>query len=329
MVMTNEVGGDELKRLANLAEDERYQPLYDDSPPMESADEITLNAGLTDEQITDALFWHQFRNGVMLVSAEAGEGKGVFGNMVAWKFKRYFPGCKLILDYLPRRPMGFYHYFDKNFIVKQVDRMALLAKGEVSDDYELPPDYEVPKEKVENFRVQAKEWVSSEGEVFFQNSIAILDEYRRRHNKRRPHDPLGILLTDIYNVRRHLNTLIMGITVKPRELDDKTCIPHVKYHVKMRRACKVEDIHNARYHTFVATMHKVKYDTVLEKLVNLGKPYSFLINAARPRPEIGEKPEDYKDMTFDPKSPYYCWYDLFNSENAIALNIPKSLRKEQ
>lgn len=268
---------------------------------------------LTEDQISDALFWHKFRDGqsasLMLVSGEGGSGKGVFMNMLAWKFKRYYPDCKTILDYMPRRPMGVYHLFNQDFIVDQVDRMAKIAKGECANP--------------ESFRQKVNSWVSSSGEVFLKNSIQCYDEYRRYHNKRRPHNPMGILLTDMYNIGRHMDTLIVGATVKPGELDEKSCMPHVKYHVKMQKDTRTDMV-------FIATINWVRWSVIEGMFVPYGK-YSFPIDAGKPRPELGYKPEDkeVRRQTFNPDSDYYSWVDLFNSKNSIALGIPKSMRREQ
>ena len=286
---------------------------YSDDGSIELNQEFPELPDLTAEQIQDALFWYKFRDGLtaslMLVSGEGGSGKGVMMNMLAWKFKRYFPGCKTILDYLPRRPMGKYHLFNQDFIVNQVDRMAKIANGECSN--------------ADAFKEKMKTWVSSDGEVLLKNSIQCYDEYRRYHNKRRPHNPMGILLTDQYNISRHLDTLIVGATVKPGELDEKSCMPHVKYHVKMQVDTKND-------HIFIATINWVRWSTIEGRFIILGK-YSFPVNAAKPREELGWKPEDkeIRRQTFDPASDYYCWYDLYNSKNSIALGVPKSMRKEQ
>ena len=290
------------------------EPIFDESVSAFNSDGgIELNADLIPDQIEDAVFWNRFRTGqeasVMLITGEGGSGKGVLLDMICWKFKRYYPNCKAILDFIPRRPFGHYHLFDTSFVVNQVDKMAAIAKGECSN----------PKA----FEEKSRAWLASDGQVFFKNSVVGLDEIRKYHNKRRCGHPMGILLTDFYTIGRHLDTLLIGATVKENELDNKAYLPHVKYHVKMRK-----DLNNE--YVFIASINWVQWDKMDERFFVLGK-YAFPINGAAPHPEIGLKPDDeyLRRQTFDPKSDYYCWFDLFNSKNAQSLNIPKSMRKEQ
>ena len=270
---------------------------------------------LTQDQIDDALFWHKFRDGqmasLMLVSGEGGTGKDVLASMLGWKFKRYFPNCKTLLDFIPRRPMGEYHLFNQAFIVDQVDRMAKIANGECSDP--------------NSFKEKSNSWMSTDGEVLIKNSIQIYQEYRRYHKKRRPVNPMGILLTDIYNIGRHLDTLIVGTTVKQNELDRFECLPHVKYHCKMSK----DEGRKSNPDVYIANMNWVRWSPIEDSFIRIAT-YRFPINAAKPRPELGIKPEDIeiRRQTSDPQSDYYCWYDLYNSKSAIALGIPKSMRSQ-
>lgn len=296
--------------------------VYDESDCSYSQDDegLELNnvmAGyppLTEDQMLDALQWSKYRDGtkanLMLITGEGGSGKDVLSSMLAWKFGRYFPGCKRILDYRPRRPMGQYHFFNQSFMVQQVDRMATIANDECSNPA--------------SFQEKTKEWMSTGGEVFFKNSIQVYQEYKKYHYRRRPHQPMGLMLNDMYNIGRHMFTLTIGTTVKKAELDRFSCLPHVKYHCKM-----MPDDKNK--HVYIATMCRVRWSAEEDDFIVLGK-YRFPIYAAVPRPELGIKPEDHaiRRQTSDPKSDYYCWYDLYNSDSAIALGIPKSMRpKEQ
>jgi len=245
----------------------------------------------------------------MLVTGEGGSGKDVFSTMLAWKFKRYYPHCKAILDFIPRRPMGMYYLFNQSFLVDQVDRMAKIANGECSD--------------AKSFNEKTKSWMSSDGEVFLKNSVQVYQEYKKYHYKRRPHHPMGLMLNDQYNIARHLDTLIIGTTVKKDELDSKSCLPHVKFHAKM-----IKDTKNQ--HIYICNMNGVKWDEFSQNFVRVWS-YRFPVNGIKGRPELGIKPDDpdVRAQTAVPDSDLFCWYDLNSSKNAIALGVPKSMRKEQ
>lgn len=268
---------------------------------------------LTEDQITDALFWYKFRDGqsasLMLITGDGGNGKDVIASMIAWKFKRYFPECKIVLDFIPRRPMGQYYLFNQNFIINQVDRMAKIANGECSD----------PK----SFDEKMKAWMSSAGEVVLKNSVQVYQEYKRYHNWRKPNNPMGLLLNDEYSIGRHLDTLIIGTAVKQSELDKNACLSHVKYHAKMTKDKTAE-------HVYICNMNWVRWSPIEERFI-VFQSYTFPVNAIKDRPELGVKPDDdfIRRQTAVPKSDYYCWYDLYNSKSAIALGIPKSMRREQ
>ena len=268
---------------------------------------------LTADQIEEADYLRRFRDGqtasLMLITGEGGSGKDVTSSMFAWKFKRYYPHCKVLLDFRPRRLMGSYYYFNQDFLVNQVDRMAKIANDECADS--------------KAFNEKTKSWMSTDGEVFLKNSIQVYQEYKKYHYKRRPHNPMGLMLNDQYNIARHLDTLIIGTTVKMNELDTKSCLPHVKFHAKM-----VKDTKNK--HIYICNMNGVKWNEY-ELSFNRLWSYRFPINAIKDRPELGIKPNDeyIRRQTAIPSSDYYCWYDLYNSKSAIALGVPKSMRKEQ
>lgn len=297
---------------------------YDDSPPIKDKDGVIVNDGLTDFEKDDAVFHYNIFIGkcaLSICTGEIGSGKDVFCATCTFKHKKYFPKRKAVLDFLPRRPYGAYYYFDKAFIVEQVDRMTKMAKEDCSKS-----DI---KEALKNFdREKAtEEWVTSAGQVFLRNSDLWFQEFRKYQLARRPGHPLGILLTDVYNVRRHLQAVIYGTTVRVKDLDKKSCLPFVTYHVKM-----YED--TGKNHYFIAVINKVKWDEHKEDFTYMGK-VRYGIDGSKPRPEIGLKPPIdtiegrlARELSFDPASEYYCFMDLFNSENAIQLEASKSLRRE-
>lgn len=321
------------------------ETLFDDSPGIGDPANVEINGDLYPHEVNEAIFWAKlFKElyGLMVVTGPRGHGKGVFMFMLCWKFKRYF-NYKVLLDTKPRRVFGRYLPFTDATISEQVDRMKEVAEGERTED-----------------------WDSDAGEVMLRKSVWGMDEFRRRMYKREPHKPVNKLMNSFFNIIRHLQAFVIGATVKINELDYRSCLPHVDYHVKMT---KIDE------RKFLASINKVKWDEVNERFILIWKK-SYRVDAAKPRIELGLKPAhlrrgdivgyksvigQYKllekdgekyfqdvdengEIVFEShyeyftkedcvfswhEDIYYCWFDLFNSENAVGLDVPKSMRPKK
>jgi len=292
-----------IEDLAGLDED----VLFDETPEYgEGVYDFQLNPNLTAEEVEDALFWARFMRGIMLVDGPAGSGKGMVSNMIAWKMKRYFNKTAL-LDYKPRRLFGIYHPFNTQVLVEQLTRMSKYVSAGVKESRGGMQQSQILKDL-------AHEWVSKKGQVFLKNSVLVLDEVKRYMDKRRPFNPMGLVLDDIFDIWRHLDILIIGVTIDSRKLDQKRFIPAMTTEIRTTWLTPYTlKKHGLSDCSALYTIYPVRYvgqagEGVLEVA---GKPIHRVIEGGKPRECLGGK----------------RWIDLYNTKDAKAISVPTSLRK--
>lgn len=100
--------------------------LYDTAPPKDG--KITIRRNLTEIEKEDAEYWKKYCAGVMLVTGEAGGGKGVYIHMVAKKLSYYF-GKLVVTDTHPRELFGACIPFSFPMLVEQLDRLQEIESG--------------------------------------------------------------------------------------------------------------------------------------------------------------------------------------------------------
>jgi len=286
--------------------------LYDESP--EYGDDVydfNLNPDLTDEEIEDAMFWSKFMRGIMLVSGPAGSGKGLFAIMLAWKMRYYF-GKTIMLDYRPRRIFGKYHPFNQQVLVDQISRMSQVATGEVQQEIAKTKG---GTEENPTLDGMTREWIATSGKVFLQNSVLCLDEFKNYMYKRRPHNPMGITLGHIFDIWRHLDILIVGMTIDQSELDRYSCIPKLTTEVRCSWLTEhtIQKYGLAPY-SCMATIYPLRYvGTAGEGVLEVsGKAHRVIVEGGKPRERLGGK----------------RWVDLYNTKDAKIIQAPKSLTRK-
>jgi hypothetical protein len=281
------------------------ESLFDESPEYGEVYDFQLTPNLTAEEVEDALFWARFMRGIMLVDGPAGSGKGMVSNMISWKMKRYF-NKKVLLDYKPRRAFGVYHPFNTQVLVEQLGRMSSLAKG---DEVQANIAFQNPLMKD-----LTHEWMTSKGQVFLKNSVLVLDEVKRYMDKRRPFNPMGLVLDDIFDIWRHLDILIIGATIDKNKLDQKRFIPAMTTEIRCTWLTPYTvQRHGLSEYSALYTIYPLRYvgaagEGVLEVA---GRPINRVIEGGKPRECLDGK----------------RWVDIYNTKDAKAISVPKSLRK--
>lgn len=281
--------------------------LYDFAPEYDADAVYRLADGLTDEEKDDAEFWKQYRRGLMLVTGPPGQGKDLFLHMLAYKMKRYFM-MNAILDSKPRKLFGTYIPFSQEFLVEQLDRLMEVSTGVVKDfDPENPP---LVKPHVE----RDGRWISSRGEVFIRRAVWGLNEFGSRYMYRRePHQPIKRALLKTFTIWRHLQSLIIGVGTEREDIDG-SCFPKVTCEVRMQRLSVLDGrILNPERLVFGAMIYPLRYVSATGELMVSGKPQPLVIDADVPKDCLSG----------------YAWKDLFNTDNAVGFEPPKSMRRKR
>lgn len=273
--------------------------LYDDSPEFDPEDNYILNPNLTDEEIEDALFWRDYLRGIMLVTGMPGQGKDMFVHMLAWKMRHYFHKT-IISDSRPREEFGHYIPFNIDFLVDQLDRISEVATHTVKDyDPENPP-------KVMPHATPDGRWISSKGQVFMRRSVMILDEFGSRYmHIRRPLNPVQVTLLQLFPFWRHLQCLILGVGTERNDFSPR-CFPKVTAEARCFRISKTRLI-------FGVALYPLRHIGATGELEIAGRPAKFPLNGEKPRDCLGG----------------LAWKDLYNTDNAVAMEAQKSLRPKK
>jgi hypothetical protein len=243
---------------------------------------VELNSGLQEWEVEDA--WSIVRwlkgngpffgiAGIMLVSGPPRQGKGLFSNTLAWKIKRYFKGKHILRDDHPTDIFGKYTLLNEDTVMADVARMSVAAEGDV------PKEARKAKDKA-RLAVAVREWQQQQGEILFQNSVVLKDEFWKDMNKRRPMNPMNLLFGGLIKMWGHLDMLLIGIIQNYRDLDRFTCLPFVQMHVKCTWCSSIPD-------TTEVNLYHVQWSDARQKLIPTEKrPVRILLNGGRPRPEL-------------------------------------------
>lgn len=299
------VTGEKLDDLALLARFEKY----DETPDEGEFFGINLMPDVSDVEVNAAQQISSYTRGIMLVTGMPRQGKGLYATTLAWKLRRYF-GKRVIMDYRPRKLFDDtrgnrepYQFFNEAVFVNELEKMGKMATGE------MPKEISVRnKELLQKITNISNMWMDEKGEGMFKDAVLVLDEGWRYFLKRRPHNPMGILLAGLIKLWGHLDLLIVIVAPKMDELDDFTCIPYLNYHVACSWMLTRPDTVLARIYT---------RRVIGKKGVHMvrGKPKKFEIDGAKPRDVLGGK----------------RYYDLYRSKSAVKVissKIPKLGKSE-
>lgn len=127
MVIYNDIDWENIKDINDVMKLSKSL-VFEEVETRQDIDMVKLNPNLTEEEIEDAFFWKNYIRGLMLVTGEAGAGKGIFMHMVAYKMRYYFNKL-IITDTKPRESFGMNIPFSIPMFVEQVARMEEIEKG--------------------------------------------------------------------------------------------------------------------------------------------------------------------------------------------------------
>ena len=222
--------------------------------------------------------------------------QSVLVNMVAYKMKHFF-GLTPILDYKPCAPFGYYEFFDTKLFVTEVQKIANAAKVQVHDSQNKDESYNLIED-------MALKW-AEDNRKLLRNSVLVLNEFPRYMEKRRPHKPITILLSHLFTIWRHLGILIIGVATRTDYLDQRA-FKELSMEVRCTWLASMPD-------TFMAMLYPRKFVQATGVTEIIGTPTPLIIDIAKPRDILNG----------------LAWKDLFNTENDVALDVPRSLRREQ
>jgi len=271
---------------------------YDEAGDKDDLYSSPLNDGLEAWEIEEANRLETMCRGLMLVTGTPGSGKGLFGNTLAWKIRRYFKGRRILMDYKPRKvfdmfapPDNKYFLFNAQFMQEQLEAMAKAAGTEITDEQsDKKLKGKKLKEVTETTDMLAQQW-ANRNKVLLLGGVMVLDEFKRYFHNRHPHNPYGKLLGHVIDQWRHLDLLMLGMTPMKRQIDAISCLPHVTHHVK----CSWNGLHDVAE----ARIFRVRYVGRRGVIEITGKPIKMLIDGKKPRVQLGG----------------YRYYDLYPSKN--------------
>lgn len=275
-----------------------------------------LNGEFSDEVIEDVMFWKNMQRGKWITTGPAGSGKGVLLNMVAYKMKTYF-GRTPILDYPPAKLFGYYEFINDEVFVNKLESMNEMIEGEIHAELKRTKGGETSSRLIEQ---ASEEFLKTQGKTFFQHCVLVLDEYKRYRDKRHPHNPMNMLLSNIDVFWRHLDMLMLCATTDRTYLDARA-FKDMSAEVRCTWLGNPFDVvyeMEAGGKTMewepmlsLSTLYPSKFIDNTEVIVQTGKPIILKVDAAEPR-EILDW-DSYKH--------------LYNTVNLQTIMPPKSLVK--
>jgi len=292
----------------------------------ESFDDFPLREGLTWRERKEAETLYSIARGVMLVTGQPGSGKDLFGVSLSAMNKYYF-NRRILLDFAPYRAFGEYVLFDAQFMMREINKMAIASKvekiAESNDEKEIS-DF---------VGESSKKWVENEGELLLKGSILYLSELKRYCYNRRPHNPFNKFIGSICSVWRHLDLLIIGTHVHRHEIDQYTYLAYVNHWAKCSWSL-------SRPHSTDVSVYRGAFIGANDVYNVESKEMIIHINGKWERPFLGQKEdvngnkiyktnkngEILKDEEGKDIPEYYSFFELYPTKNMV--NLKPVIRKD-
>lgn len=185
-----------------------------------------IDENISVDDVARALRLEPLSRGNMLVKGPPGAGKGVFTMWLVTQLKTYLTGKKVLMDFRPRESFGPYIPFTEDLFLAELAKMEGIATGDL--DKKIHRGDSVRKKRLSEL---SKKWLESSAEVWFSNSVLVLDELKRYFHNRNPFNPMGIMLGHLLTQWRHLDMLMLGMAPFKRELDQISYLPYLTHEV--------------------------------------------------------------------------------------------------
>ncbi len=259
--------------------------------------DFPLREGLSWRARKEARELRTISRGVMLISGEPGAGKDLFGVSFCAR-QKYLFGRKILLDFLPRRAFGSYELFDAEIMMREINKMSKLAKVQ---GIETSVDQKEYDEFIGDATVK---WaLEGEGESILKGAVLYLSELKRYCPNREPMNRFNKFIGSINSIWRHLDLLVIGTHVFPREIDRFTYLAYAK----LRATCSWSITKPSTADVTIARGAFIGPDCVYNVE---GRPLTLHVEGKEPRGWLGGK----------------CYFDLYKSKNYV--NLKPVLRKE-
>jgi len=276
--------------ILKLGNDRLYDYTY---PNKEDEFTLTIRDGLNPDELKDAKLWQKILHGIIIITANPGNGKSLLQYVSGFKARRYF-NLIPVIDHKPRELFGPYIPFSEGMFIEQLERMHEIAQF---DNSLLSTNKPILN--------------SSRGDVFLHNSIMILEDFQQYMPRNNHNLPIARTFGDLFTIWRHLQLTIFASATKIRDLNKHRCYPEVTCHIYCQR--HPEHKINKRYKDiFLYWIKPIKWNDELKIFEKNGNEIKIFIDGGKPRPELGNN----------------RYYDLYNSFNMTGIRAPKSLRKK-
>jgi hypothetical protein len=273
---------------------EQSQEIADmyDNTPVRGKDGLygmALNEGLTEKEIELAPMYAALSAGTMIVTGELGSGKGTFSNHLAWENRRLFKGRRVLLDYHPKSLFDLgseanrYVLFDTDFLNDEMDKMAVnTGLGTLDDEGNWISSRKLKAEDAKKAITDIAETWLKKNDVLLRDGVLCIDELKRKMHNRKGMDKENILLGHIITQSRHLHLLFLGMCPFTNEIDVKSCLQYMKFHVRCSKGAK-------EFASYVyASFWRVDRVDETGRIYTKGKhPLLIKVNGAQHFPEIG------------------------------------------
>lgn len=234
---------------------------------------VRLAQGLSPEEEQQARQLYSIFNGLWglaIIVGLPGSGKDLFGNILAYKIKRYFPWKRVLRDRMPYPLFGKYDgLFNPDVLKDELDKMneISLEGGKRNKDKQL--------EKA------ADDWVAEKGQVLLKNSHLYLAEFWRYVYCREPMNPMNKTMGGINKEKRHIDVFITGTVQLESDLDKHTCLPFVDWRITASRS-------QTNPTGFVYYIEKVTYHPQKECLLPTSRAFPIAFDGGKPRSYLGD-----------------------------------------
>lgn len=245
---------------------------------------VEINEGLDEWEVEDAFKLIKMIKGNgpflgiagnMLISGGMRQGKGLFGNVLAWKIKRYFKFKRVFRDDHPQPLFGPYDFFNEETVMEDIAKMSEAAEA-------IPTESKKAKDKLAISKA-ATQWKDDYGGAKMQNAVMLKDEFWKDMGRRRGMSVMNLILSGLMKTTYHLDMLIIGIIQTYRDLDRYSCLPWVNLHAKCTWSDTLPDT------TEVKFWH-VKWNEYKQKLIPVPptdkRPRTIYLNGGIPRKEL-------------------------------------------